>query len=213
MSLESLTELQKKLNRRRFDAHVVANRDEALLLAKQLINHDDSVSWGGSKTLEDIGLLDYLRQHHPTVIDRDLATSKEERFNLMRQALSCDYYLTSFNAISTDGHLINVDSVGNRTAAIAFGPRNILAIIGSNKICSTKKEALHRARHIAAPLNAIRCNENPHLRFTHKTPCLIDGECHDCMSPDCICSSIVELRMCKIPGRIKIILVNEPLGL
>ncbi|MFC6652400.1 lactate utilization protein [Paenibacillus rhizoplanae] len=179
-----------------------------------MIPEQSSVSWGGSVTLEEIGLLNRVCQGSYTVTDRDTAQTMEERYDLMRQSLLCDTYLTSFNAISEDGILVNIDSVGNRVAAITFGPRSVVAVVGMNKVCKTAEDAVIRARTYAAPINANRCSvsSSPFLHSPQKTPCLINGACGDCKSDDCICSYIVETRMCKTAGRIKVILVGESLG-
>lgn len=114
----------------------------------------------------------------------------------MRQALTCDTYLTSFNALSEDGILVNVDGVGNRVAAIAFGPKHIIAIVGMNKVCKTVDDAINRARTYAAPLNVQRCNLNLHFQLVKTTPCSLTGSCRDCTADECICSMIVETRRC-----------------
>jgi hypothetical protein len=146
-----------------------------------------------------------LSQGEYTVIDRDQAENIEERFDLMRKALLCDVFLTSVNAISEDGILVNVDGVGNRTAAVTFGPKSVIAVVGMNKVCKTVDGAEARARTYAAPLNAARL-------LLEKTPCAATGSCGDCKSDECMCATIIKTRMCKIPGRITVILVGEPLG-
>lgn len=202
----------KNLESRKFEAYYVESTIDAVEKALSLIPEHSLVSWGGSVTLEEIGLIDKLYQGNFMIIDRDKAQTSEERYNLMRQALLCDTYLTSFNALSEDGVLVNVDSVGNRVAAITFGPKNVIAVVGMNKVCKTIEGAIERARTYASPINAQRCSSNPFLHSPQKTPCIINGACGNCKSEDCICSYIVETRMCKPEKRIKIILVGESLG-
>lgn len=202
----------KSLQNRKFEAYYCDTADDAVKKALSLIPEDSTVSWGGSVTLEEIGLLKQVKQGNYTVIDRDQAKTPEERQTLMRQSLLCDTYLTSFNGISEDGVLINIDSVGNRIAAIAFGPKSIIAVIGMNKVCKTAESAMERTRTYAAPTNAQRSVINPFFHPVKNTPCMITGSCGNCTSDDCICSHIVETRMCKPAGRIKIILVGESLG-
>ncbi|MFD1908580.1 lactate utilization protein [Paenibacillus rhizoplanae] len=171
-----------------------------------MIPEQSSVSWGGSVTLEEIGLLNRVCQGSYTVTDRDTAQTMEERYDLMRQSLLCDTYLTSFNAISEDGILVNIDSVGNRVAAITFGPRSVVAVVGMNKVCKTAEDAVIRARTYAAPplmQTVVRFHPAHFFTFAAKTPCLINGACGDCKSDDCICSYIVETRMCKNSGENK----------
>lgn len=197
--------LIKALESRKFRAFYCADAKEAAEKALSLIPAGSTVSWGGSVTLRETGLIDRVCQAGLTVIDRDQAKNTEERFDLMRKALLCDVYLTSVNAISEDGILVNVDSMGNRTAAITFGPKSVIALVGMNKVCKTADDAEVRARTYAAPVNAARLS-------LEKTPCAVTGSCADCRTDECICSTIVKTRMCKIAGRITVILVGEPLG-
>lgn len=202
----------KNLQNRRFEAHYCETAAQAAEKALSLIPGDASVSWGGSVTLGEIGLIERLYQDGYRVIDRDKATSGEERQDLMRQALLSDVYLTSFNAISEDGVLINVDGMGNRVAAIAYGPKSVVGIVGMNKVCKTVEGAVERARTYASPINAQRSRVNPFFQPIQNTPCAIDGSCGNCKANDCICSYVVETRMSNVAGRIKIILVGESLG-
>ncbi|MDR2194817.1 MAG: lactate utilization protein [Treponema sp.] len=202
----------KNLWNRKFEAFFCKNKEAALEKAVSLIPDDSSVSWGGSVTIHEIGLIDQIYKTNLTIIDRDKAKHIEERFDIMRQSLLCDTYLTSANAISEDGIFVNVDGVGNRVAAITFGPKNVIIIIGMNKVCKTVEDARIRARTYAAPVNAHRISSSPLLKTPQNTPCSITGICSDCKVDECMCSYIVETRMCKTQGRIKIILVGESLG-
>lgn len=202
----------KNLQSRNFEAFYAQNAEEALQKATSYITKDSVVACGGSVTLEEIGLPTALAESGCNFIDRGKAQDIPERMDMMRRAFFADVYFTSFNALSEDGVLVNVDSLGNRTAAITFGPKNVVAVVGMNKICKTLEDARTRARTFAAPINAQRCAFDPLLAPVKNTPCMANGSCADCRTADCICSYIVETRMCKIPGRIKIILVDETLG-
>ena len=125
--------------------------------------------------------------------------------DMLRQALTCDTFLMSSNAISEDGQLVNIDGMGNRVAALCFGPKQVIVVAGMNKVAGDLDSAMSRARHIAAPANV--------QRFDVKTPCAVTGQCGNCTSPDCCCAQIVTTRFSKIPGRIKVVLVGEVLGL
>ncbi|WP_434799267.1 lactate utilization protein [Terrisporobacter vanillatitrophus] len=206
------TKIIKNLQSRNFEAYYCDNATDATKKALSLIPEHSSVSWGGSVTLKEIGLINQIYQGNFTIIDRDKAQTKDERYDLMRKSLLCDTYLTSFNAISEDGILVNVDSVGNRVAAITFGPKSVIAVIGMNKVCKTLENAIDRARTYASPINALRCSSDPYLNSPTNTPCVISGSCGNCKSKDCICSYIIETRMCKTEGRIKVILVGQSLG-
>jgi L-lactate utilization protein LutB len=208
----SSAQIIKNLKSRNFEAFYCKNKEEAVEKAMSLIPEKSKVSWGGSVTIHEIGLIDRIYNTNLDIIDRDKAQTIEERFEIMRQSLLCDIYLTSANAISEDGIFVNIDGVGNRVAAITFGPKVIIMIIGMNKVCKTVEDARSRARNYAAPTNAQRISINPLLKMPEKTPCAITGICSNCKSDECMCSYIIETRMCKIPGRIKIILVVESLG-
>jgi len=194
----------EKLRGRGFAAYYCTDKAEALKQALALIPAGSSVSWGGCKSVEEIGLLDAVRQGNYQVIDRDTAKTPEERKALMKQALTCNVYLTGTNAITEDGELVNLDGNGNRVAAMIFGPDSVIVIAGMNKLTTSVMEAANRVRNVAAPINA--------QRFDIKTPCQIDGLCHDCNTPDSICSYLVRTRRCKPAERIKVILVGESLG-
>jgi L-lactate utilization protein LutB len=195
----------KALRNRRFEAWYVDSPGEAVDKALSLIPKTDTVSWGGSTTVAELGIRQRLVKEGYQVLDRDTAQSPEERMDIMRRALLCDTFLTGSNAISEDGQLVNVDGNGNRVAAMIFGPKQVIVVAGINKIAKTLEDARTRARNIAAPLNAQRLPQ-------YKTPCNETGSCANCMSPDSICTFIVHTRLCKPAGRIKIILVGKDLG-
>ena len=194
------------LESRHFEAYYCKTGMEAVDKVLALIPERESVSWGGSVTLEAIGLTRRLHEcGRYDVLDRDRTTTPAERLEATRQALLCDNYLTSVNAISEDGQLVNVDGNGNRIAAIAFGPKRVIVVAGMNKVVKTPGDAISRARNFAAPTNVQRI---PGLA----PPCRATGSCQDCKSLDSICSYIVTTRLCRPPGKIKVILVGETLG-
>ena len=192
------------LNSRGFCACYCNTKQDALIKALSFIPEGKTVSWGGCKSAEEIGLIEAVKNGNYTVLDRDTAQTPEERQQIMKQALTCDVFLSGTNAITETGELVNIDGMGNRVAAMTYGPNSVIVIAGMNKLVSNVMDAANRARTTAAPINA--------QRFDIKTPCKIDGACHDCNSPDSICSYIVRTRRCKPEGRIKLILVGESLG-
>jgi L-lactate utilization protein LutB len=194
------------LKNRFFEAWYCDAKAAAREKVVSLIPTDHIVSWGGSFTLDELGIKERLAEKGYKLLDRDNAPNPEERGEIMRQALLCGTFLTGCNAISEDGQLVNVDGFGNRVAAMIFGPRQVIIIAGMNKIAQTLDDAVIRARTIAAPRNTQRFPNN-------KTPCNETGSCANCTSPDSICSFIVTTRLCKPAGRIKVILVGEDLGL
>ena len=193
----------KALNNRFFEASYVNSKEEALNKALSYIPEGAVVSWGGTSTAKEIGLIDALHKGNYQLLDRDAAEG-EEKSEIARQALLSDYYIMSSNAISEDGQLVNIDGNGNRVAALIFGPKNVIVIAGINKVAKNIEDAMQRARTIAAPINR--------QRFPGETPCKINGSCGDCKSLESICAQIVTTRICKPQGRIKVILVGENLG-
>lgn len=192
------------LEKRNFDVYYCENGDEAADKAMSLIDKNDSVSWGGSYTVSQIGLIEKLRTSGYNLIDREKGSSAEEKTEIMRQGLLADTFLMSSNAVTEDGILVNIDGNGNRVAAMCFGPKSVIMIIGINKVCPTLDEAEDRAHNIAAVKNAERFGLT-------KTGCA-HGKCVNCLSDECMCSYIVKTRRSKEKGRIKIILVGESLG-
>ncbi len=196
--------LVENLRKRHFDAYYCNNSEEALAKALSLIPEGACVGWGGATSAEQIGLLNSLRTGPYKAIDRDTAKSPEERTEMMRSCLLTDTFVTGTNAISLEGELVNIDGMGNRVAAMVYGPRKVLVIAGMNKVADTLEDALTRARTVAAPINK--------QRFGNDTPCTVNGSCADCLSDGCICNQILITRNCRPGGRITVILVGEELG-
>lgn len=192
------------LNKRYFEAYYCSDREEGLKKVLELIPGEHTVSWGGTMTVDELGIKDALRRRGQAVIDRDTARDPRERGQMLKQALTCDTFLMSANGISADGQLVNIDGTGNRVAALCFGPEQVIVVAGMNKVAGDLDGAMRRAREVAAPINA--------QRFQLKTPCSVNGLCADCKGPDSICAQIVTTRLCKPAGRIKVILVGEDLG-
>lgn len=197
-------QMVEALKKRCFDAYYCPNKASALAKALELIPETDVVSWGGSVSIAEIGLQQAVKKRNP-VIDRDTAKTPAERVEIMRKALLCDTFLMSTNGISMDGQLVNIDGNGNRVAALVYGPRQVVMIVGVNKFTVDVDSAIKRARNIAAPINV--------QRFTDRdTPCHKLGRCVDCNCADCICNQFLITRRCSPVGRIKVIIVGENLG-
>ncbi len=194
----------KGLQSRNMEGFYAETKEEALKLALELIPKGSSVGWGGSVSIEEIGLKDAVRAGDYTVYDREACTSAEEKRETELKTFGCDYFLTSSNAVTEDGILVNIDGNANRVAAIAYGPEHVLMIVGMNKIVKNEEAALYRARNEAATINA--------QRFPLETPCKKNGSCADCKSKDTICCQFLTTRFSRHTGRIKTILVNESLG-
>ncbi|WP_036876928.1 lactate utilization protein [Xylanibacter oryzae] len=196
--------LIKNLSQRHYDAYYCKTSKDALKKAIQLIPQGSSVSWGGSATLNEIGLIKALKDGIYKVYDRENSATQKEKREMSLKAFDCDYYLSSVNAMSEDGVFVNIDGSGNRVAAITWGPEHVILVVGINKICQDVDAAIKRARSTAAPINTAR--------FDVKTPCIIDGTCHDCKSADSICAYVSIQRLSRPAKRHIVILVGEDLG-
>ena len=191
----------KGLKSRNMSGYYAADKKEALSIALSLIPEQSSVTMGGCMSAREIGLVDALKSGPYHFIDRDAYDDKRAA---MLAAYDADVYLTSANAMTRDGILVNIDGNSNRVSAIAQGPRKVIVIAGMNKVCDDLDSAMKRARNVAAPMNA--------QRFGLSTPCSVNGTCFDCKSPDTICCQFLITRYSRHTDRIHVILVNECLG-
>ena len=191
----------KGLESRNMKGYYASNKEEALKKALELIPEGSSVSMGGAMSAHEIGLVDSLKNGNYNFIDRD---ATEDKRAAMLAAYDADYFLSSANAITEDGIMINIDGNSNRVSAIAQGPKHVVFIVGMNKVCPDVDSAMKRARNVAAPINA--------QRFGLSTPCAKTGSCMDCKSPDTICCQFLMTRFSRHEGRIHVILVNDNLG-
>ncbi len=191
----------KGLKSRNISGYYAADKEEALKIALSLIPESSSITMGGCMSAREIGLVDALKTDKYRFIDRDLYQDKRAA---MLAAYDADVFLTSANAMTKDGIMVNIDGNSNRVSAIAQGPKKVIVIVGMNKICDDLDSAMKRARNVAAPMNA--------QRFNLSTPCSVNGTCFDCKSPDTICCQFLITRYSRHAGRIHVILVNENLG-
>lgn len=191
----------KNLASRNMTGYFAENKEEALKTALSQISEGSSVTMGGGMSVHEIGLLEALKAGPYQVIDRDTAPDRRQA---MLAAYDADFFLSSVNAMTEDGVLVNIDGFANRVSAIAHGPKCVLFIVGMNKVCKDLDSALKRARNVAAPTNA--------QRFPIDTPCKKTGSCMDCKSPDTICCQFLITRFSKLLDRIRVILVNDSLG-
>jgi L-lactate utilization protein LutB len=195
------TKIINGLKSRNMEGYYAATREEALDIALKLIPEGSTVTMGGGMSVHEIGLVSALVEGNYNFVDRDKA---EDKRAAMLMAYDADYFLSSANAMTEDGILVNIDGNANRVSAICQGPKNVLFIVGMNKVCKDVDSAMKRARNVAAPINA--------QRFGLKTPCSVNGSCMDCKSPDTICCQFLITRFSRHPGRIKVILVDDNLG-
>ncbi len=194
----------KGLESRNMEGYYAETKEEALKTALKLIPEGSSIGWGGSVSVDAVGLKAAVCSGNYRIHDRNAAGTEEEKRQIELEVLGSDFLLCSTNAITEDGILVNIDGRGNRVAGIVYGPRNVIMVVGMNKVVKTLEDAWSRARNEAAPINA--------QRFPLQTPCKKTGSCADCKSPDTVCCQFLVTRFSKVPKRIKVILVNEDLG-
>ncbi|MFP4445268.1 MAG: lactate utilization protein [Desulfosudaceae bacterium] len=204
-----LAETARALEKNNFEVHLADSAEAARNLAVEKIIPalaPRSVAWGGSLTFTSTGLYEALRDRGDlTVLDTfDKSLPREESLERRRQALLTDLFVTGTNAITDSGKLVNLDMIGNRVAAYAYGPRHVLILAGRNKLVPDVEAAVARIKNYAAPVNTRRLDK--------KTPCAKTAACQDCSSPDRICNTWVITEKSFPAGRIKIILINQDLG-
>jgi len=204
-----LTELKETLTENNFEVFVAENTDEAKSIVLEKIIPEiapKSVSWGGSLTFVATGLYDVLKNNNDlNVLDTyDKTLSPEESLERRRQSLLVDLFITGSNAVTETGQLVNLDMIGNRVGALTFGPKNVIILVGRNKIVPDLDEAMFRIKNYAAPVNTMRLDK--------KTPCAKTSFCGDCKSPDRICNTWTITEKSFPKKRVKIILINKDLG-
>ena len=152
----------RKLAKRNIDGFFCETCADAVHKALELMPQGSVLSWGGSMSIQEIGLKQAVTEGNYCVYNRDAARTPEEKRRIELAIYDADYFLTSSNAVTEDGILVNIDGNSNRVSAIAYGPRHVLMIVGMNKICKDVDAAVYRARNEAAPCNT--------QRFPIKTP-------------------------------------------
>lgn len=190
----------KGLQSRNMSGYYAEDKEAALKQALELIPEGSTIAMGGCMSAGEIGLISALEAGNYHYIDR---SKMDARAGLMA-AYDADIFLSSANAITSDGVMVNIDGNSNRVSCIAQGPRKVIFIVGMNKVCADLDSAMKRARNVAAPINA--------QRFDIKTPCKETGKCFDCKSPDTICCQFLITRYSRHTDRIHVILVNDTIG-
>lgn len=195
----------KALEKNGMKATYFKDKSDLYAYLNQAIRSIETVSVGGSMTLFELGLIDWLRTQPVTFLDRyQEGLTPEAIKDLYRQSFSVQCYLTSTNAVTEEGALFNVDGRGNRVAAMVYGPDQVWVICGTNKIVKNDFEAIERNRRQAAPANA--------MRLSRKTPCATTGLCSDCQSEERICSHYVFMKKQMVKDRIHVLLVEGEWG-
>jgi hypothetical protein len=192
------------LRDRGFEARWFGRSDECMDEITRMIPAGSRVGAGGSVTIRESGLLGRLRGRGDSVLTHEPGMSDAECLRAWKEAGGCPYYLTSSNAITMQGELVNVDQVGNRVAAMVFGPQTVVVMAGANKLVQDRDEALARIRGTAAPADA--------LKLGFEVPCVASGQCEDCRSRDRLCRVTTIISFKPMMTDMKIFLVAEKLG-
>jgi hypothetical protein len=205
-----LNDVKKELETNNFEVHLSASVEEAKKLVLETIIPSikpASISWGGSMTFVSSGLYHALKDRDDVeIIDTfNKKISKKEQLERRRQSLLVDLFITSSNALTESGQLVNLDMFGNRTGGITFGPRHVVVLIGRNKVVGDLKDAIYRIKNYVAPTNA--------MRLDMKTPCVKTSYCEECKSPSRICNTWTITEKSFPKGRIRVVLINQDLGL
>lgn len=194
----------RNLEKRNMEGYYFENSKDLVAAILEMMPENSIISWGGSASVVESGMMDALKAGNYTLIDRMAAKTPEESREIFSKTVMSDYYFCSSNAITLDGELVNIDGNGNRVACIIQGPAHVMMIVGMNKVVNDVESGVKRVRTCACPPNAMRLNM--------KTPCAVTGRCADCYSPECFCNQIVVTRRSRHAGRIKVFLVGEELG-
>lgn len=205
-----LADLKEALEGNNFEVFLANDAGEAKTIVLEEIipkTKAKTVSWGGSMTFVNTGLYNALKNHPEfTILDTfEKKLPSEEMLERRRQALLVDLFVTGTNAVTEAGQLVNLDMVGNRIAALTFGPKSVIVLIGRNKIVSDLDDAMYRIKNYTAPTNVMQLDK--------KTPCSKTSYCEECKSPDRICNTWTITEKSFPKGRVKVILINESLGL
>lgn len=200
-----LEKTKEALLKNNMDARILEDDEQVREEITKIIEEGSRVSVGGSQTLFECGIIDLLRGMDIQFEDRYAkGLTREEMEEIYHKAFTCDYYLSSSNAVTMNGELYNVDGNSNRVAAISYGPKHVILVVGANKIVKDLEEAKKRVETIAAPANCLRLNK--------KSACSKTGVCVDCKSEDRICATYVTHKYQLKKNRIIVLLVKEEFG-
>ncbi|MCX8058233.1 MAG: lactate utilization protein [Spirochaetes bacterium] len=195
----------ENLRKRNFGAEFFETKEEAIKYFLTKIDKDKSIGYGGSRTLEQIEIIQYLRENNYNLLDRNKdGLTKDQREEIQKKILTCEIFISSSNGISETGEIVNIDLWGNRICPIIYGPKKVFIFAGWNKIEDDLEKTIYRVKNIASVQNAIRFNRN--------TPCTKSGRCFDCISPERICGTLTIISYCGEKERIEVLFIKEDLG-
>jgi hypothetical protein len=193
------------LKNRGFGAAWFPDAASTVEAALEILPAGCAVGAGGSVTLREIGLLERLEERGEELVFHSSGMDPEESVSARKQAIGCPCYVTSSNAITLEGELVNTDGIGNRVAGMIFGPDLVVVIAGANKLVADRRAAFSRIRNVAAPANARRLGIN--------VPCAEKGYCVDCAGPMNICRVTTIISRKPMLTDIHVLIAAEPLGL
>lgn len=192
------------LKKRNIEGYYCENREEAAKFILEMIGPGSTVSWGGSRTIRELGILDRLREKDVCMVEYPEQEKKTAGSPIFAQVAVADYFLMGANAITVKGELVNIDGASNRVSSLLHGPKHVIIAAGLNKLVRTVEDGIDRIQTQACPIIADATER--------KTPCAVKGVCTDCQTPDCMCCNIVITRRSRYTGRVKVILIGENLG-
>ena len=196
--------LIKNLEKRGMQGYFCEDSQSAVELVKQFVSEGSSIGWGGTLTFEETGVKNALEEGNYVMLDRSKASGPDQMEELIQKHLSCDAFFMSTNAITLKGELVNIDGNCNRLACLLYGPKQVILLVGMNKVVRDVEDGINRIQTLACPPNATRLG--------YDTPCAKVGVCANCHNDDCMCCNIVITRHNRHKGRIKVVLIAEDLG-
>lgn len=202
INIETVVENLKKNN---FAVHVAENKEEGAQIVRSLIEKGATIGVGGSVTIDQLDILDGLEAEGHLIFNHNKpGLTPQQTLDFRRRELTADVFLMSTNALTEKGELVNIDGVGNRVAALAFGPKRVIVVTGTNKIVADVHAGIARIGSVAAPLNNKRLKKD--------MPCIKAGHCVDCQLPGRICNITTITKKRPPFTDIQIVLVKEELG-
>ena len=202
---ERMKRAVEKLKAHDFSAACFKTKEEAVKEIWRHITPETKLGVGGSVTIREVGILDQLRTKGYLVYDHWVpGLSREDSLRIRKSQMTCDLFLSSSNAVTMNGELVNIDGVGNRVSSITFGPGKVILVAGYNKIVEDVQEAIKRIKNVVTPMNARRLNID--------VPCAKVGTCVDCKSAQRMCRAVVILERKPTLTDILVVLVGEELG-
>ena len=192
------------LTTRGFEPFYFENRQDAIDKIVSLVGEPTTIGFGGSMTIHELNVMDILEEKGHKIYSHS-KVSPEERDHVYQLAQSAKFYISSTNALTEQGEFVNIDGAANRVTTFTFGVKNVIFVLGTNKIVPSVTKAIDRIRNYAAPKNCVRLKKN--------TPCATLGRCVNCNSDDCICNTtVISHHPTSKQDHVYVIIINEEVG-